>query len=416
MGLEGTLRAFSVTDILQVLGLQRKTGILTIEGKEDTITVSFLAGQIVSADSAASSLEERVGNLLVRTGKLAPEWLVRALEVQKETQQRLGSILLRDRILTADDLREALRLQINRILLASLRWTDGEFRFNPSGLIDHDAGLLVPIPTESLLREAALNLDEWPKLEKKIPSRDLVLRRAGGVENLRLVLTSAQAGDGALLVSAREAETWKWVDGKRRVAEILERAFLSDLDTYRGLRDLLDRNLITPDRLQPATGQTPASRRAWVSARALGLWSIVLLLAASAFREVPRSPWNLLLRPPGERREVVGLLSSVSLARLASIERAVRVYYDSSGQYPRSLEELRAARVLDREAASDPYGRPYRYILRSEEGKFGLYGRDAKGEIDLNLSFERSLAPVSESGPASGKKSPEQRPGVEVIR
>jgi hypothetical protein len=416
MSLEGTLRAFSVTDLLQVLGLQRKTGTLTIEGKGDTITVFFLAGQIVSADSGASSLDERVGTLLVRTGKLAPEWLIRALEVQKETQQQLASILFRDRLLRVEDLRDALRFQISRILIPTLRWTEGDFRFNPSAQIDHDPGLLLPIPTESLLMEAAMVHDELPLLEKLIPSRDLVLRRSAGVENLCLVLTSAQAGDGALLVSAREAETWKWVDGKRRVAEILDRAFLSDLDTYRGLRDLLERTLITPDRLQSATEPLPVSRSRPVSARAIGLWAIVLLLGASAIREVPRNPWNLLLHPPEDRREVVGLFSSVSLARLASIERAVRVYYDSSGQYPRSLEELRAARVLDPAAAYDPFGRPYRYILRSEDGKFGLYGHDAKGEIDLNLSFERSLAPVPEPASAPGRTSPEQRPAVEVIR
>src|SRR6266496_537835 len=125
MGLEGTLRTFSVTDILQVLGLQRKTGILTVEGKEDTITVSFLAGQIVSADSAASSLEERVGNLLVRTGKLAPEQLVRAREARTETHQRLASLLLRDRLLPAEDLHQAIRLQIGRIIHAMFPWKDG---------------------------------------------------------------------------------------------------------------------------------------------------------------------------------------------------------------------------------------------------------------------------------------------------
>ena len=52
MGLEGTLRVFSLTDIFQVLGLQRKSGTLTVEGEDDTVTVSFLGGQVVSADSS----------------------------------------------------------------------------------------------------------------------------------------------------------------------------------------------------------------------------------------------------------------------------------------------------------------------------------------------------------------------------
>ena len=32
MGLEGTLRVFSINDIFQVLGLQRKSGVLVVEG------------------------------------------------------------------------------------------------------------------------------------------------------------------------------------------------------------------------------------------------------------------------------------------------------------------------------------------------------------------------------------------------
>jgi Domain of unknown function (DUF4388) len=414
MGLEGTLRAFSVMDILQVLGLHRKTGILKIEGKEDTITVSFIGGQIVSADSAVSSLDERVGNLLVRTGKLSSEKLTVALETQRTAPLRLAEILLRHRLALTEDLQEALRLQINRIILTSFRWTEGKFRFEEEAATDHDEALLHPIPADSLLMEAAHTFDEQPRLEKRIPSLDLVFRRAGGVENLRLVVTSAETGDGALLVSAREAETWRWVDGKCRVGEILERAFLSDLDVYRGLADLLDRNLVVAERLERAAGRVPAGRARRLSARTIGSWRIVLLLAASAVREFPRNPLNLLLGPRGETRETANFLASVSLARLASIERAVRIYYDSSGHYPRSLEDLLAAKVIDVHLATDPYGRAYRYILRSESGKFSLYGRDSAGGIDLDLSFERSVAPVS--GPAPRGTKPPEQPGVQVVQ
>ena len=268
--------------------------------------------------------------------------------------------------------------------------------------------------------EAVQFLDEWPKLEKKVPSPDMVYRRAPGLENLRLVLSADETGEGALLVSRREAEIWSWVDGRRRVEEILERAFLSDLDAYRALADLQDRNLIVQERLQAPAGTQPDRRDPWISARAIGLWALFLLIAALAVREVPGNPWNLFLHPPGERREAADLLKAVSLGRLGSIERALRVYYDSSGQYPKRVEDLLAAGVLTREAITDPYGRPYRYILRSEDGKFSLYGRNAQGNIDLDLSFERSLAPVSESRPAGKAKPPEQKTGsssrtVEIV-
>ncbi len=400
MGLEGTLAAFSVTDIFQALSMQKKTGTLTVESREDTIKISFLGGQIVSADSASRGLEESIGTLLVRSGRLAAEDLLRVRETQKETRRRLDLLLDRQKLVSSEILREALRLQIGRIVFAAFRCTEGRFRFRPEGVLEQDAALLFPIPADSLLMEAVQFLDEWPKLEKKVSSPDMVYRRTPGLENLRLVLSADETGEGALLVSRREAEVWSWIDGRRRVEEILERAFLSDLDAYRALADLQDRNLIVQERLQAPAGTQPDARDSWISARAIGLWALFLLIAALAVREVPGNPWNLFLHPPGERREAADLLKAVSLGRLGSIERALRVYYDSSGRYPKRVEDLLAAGVLAREAITDPYGRTYRYILRSEDGKFSLYGRNAQGNIDLDLSFERSLAPVSESRPA----------------
>ena len=51
MALEGTLKDFSLADIFQLIGIQRKTGVLTLKSAEDVVTVSFLDGSVVSADS-----------------------------------------------------------------------------------------------------------------------------------------------------------------------------------------------------------------------------------------------------------------------------------------------------------------------------------------------------------------------------
>ncbi len=416
MGLEGTLAAFSVTDVFQVLGLQRKTGTLIVEGKDETIEISFLGGEIVSADAASNGLEERVGDFLVRSGRLTREDLVRARRAQKETRQRLSLLLVQQNLVSSEVLREALQLQIGRIIFAAFRWTEGRFQFRQEGVIDRDGPVLSPMRADSFLADAVQFWDEWPKLEKKVPSREMVYRRAPGLEDLRLVLSAQENGEGALAVSRREAEAWRWVDGGRSVGEILERVFLSDLDAYRALAELQDRNLIVQSRLRPVAGTPPARHGSWISARAVGLWTLFLLIAALAIREAPRNPWNLSLHPLGPRPETTDLLKAVSVSRLATIERALRVYYDSTGQYPKRVEDLLAPGVLTREAITDPYGRPYRYILRSEDGKFSLYGRNAEGNIDLDLSFERSLAPVSESRPGANPRQLEQRPGVRIIR
>ena len=418
MGLEGTLRVFSLTDIFQVLGLQRKSGVLTVEGDDDTVTISFLGGQVVAAESARHRLDNRIGHLLVRAGRISEEQLGEILQTQKETQQRLGFLLIRDRLVTPEDLREALRLQIMRIVFGAFRWTDGRFRFTQEGPIDYDADHMSPVPTESILMEAAQILDEWPMLEKKVRSRHLVFRRAPGVEALRLVLSPDEAREGALAVTKSEAETWRWIDGTRSVSDILERAFLSEFEVYKGLAELLGRNLIVEGRI-PSLAPEPVPAAAARSRRGSSLvvtWLLAAAILAIGAYLVPRNSLNIFIRRPSTRHEVADFLKSVSLERLAAIERGVRVFYDSTGQYPKSLEDLVSAGILDEESMIDPYGRKYRYILRSDDGKFGLYGRNALGEIDLDLSFDRSLAPVAEIHPAANRnRQPERRPGVQVI-
>lgn len=44
MALEGTIKDFGLPDIFQLIGLQRKTGVLTLRAKNETVTVTFESG------------------------------------------------------------------------------------------------------------------------------------------------------------------------------------------------------------------------------------------------------------------------------------------------------------------------------------------------------------------------------------
>lgn len=420
MGLEGTLKVFSLTDIFQMLGLQRKTGVLSVEGEDDTITISFLGGQVVAAESTVRRLDNRLGNLLIRAGYVTQEQLDRVLAVQNETRQRMGFLLVREGLIEPRELREALRLQIARIVYTAFRWPDGRFRFSQEGLVDYDADHMAPVSIDSILMEAAQMVDEWPLFEKKIGSLSAVYRRAPGVESLKVVHGEKNPPEGTLSVSKSEAETWRWIDGKRSIADIMERAFLSDFEVLKGSADLLGRHLIEPGRVEeePAIEPLPEAPAApgAGSGRTIALWAALAALAAFAVYLIPRNPLNVLMRAPGEVAEGVELRRAISLNRVVAVERAVRIYYDSSGRYPRSLEDLVVAGILGEDALRDPYGRFYRYILRAEDGKFGLYGRNARGQIDLDLSLERSLAPVSELRPAPSRPPVQsEKPSVQVV-
>src|SRR5262249_61227028 len=90
MALEGTIKDFGLPDIFQLIGLQRKTGILTLTSDKESVTVTFENGMVVMADSSSKRLEDRIGSVLVKQGKLGKDRLEEALATQQQTLQRLG--------------------------------------------------------------------------------------------------------------------------------------------------------------------------------------------------------------------------------------------------------------------------------------------------------------------------------------
>ena len=113
----------------------------------------------------------------------------------------MGFLLVREGLIDPQELREALRLQIARIVYTAFRWPDGRFRFSQEGMVDYDADHMAPVSIDSILMEAAQMVDEWPLFEKKVGSLAAVYRRAPGVENLRLVSGEKNPPEGTLSVS-----------------------------------------------------------------------------------------------------------------------------------------------------------------------------------------------------------------------
>src|SRR5215210_9601740 len=246
MALEGTLRDFSLADIFQLIGLQRKTGVLTLRGKDDTVTVTFLDGKVVGADSLNRRLENRLGTVLIRTGFLTQDQLNRALEIQKETLQRLGFILTHYGIISAESLKEAIQLQILQIVYRLFRWKDGDYHFSQETTIEYERENVVPITAESILMEGARMMDEWPIIEKRIRSYDMVFRRK--VSDQEIMVVGAEDADEVdfdgdstrrrrggfgekIRISQEEKAIYDMVDGTMPIGEIVEVSRFAEFDT-----------------------------------------------------------------------------------------------------------------------------------------------------------------------------------------
>ncbi len=126
--LEGDLRHFFPTEVLQLLHLSQANGRLELERPGERAELFLERGRPVFARTDGPSV--RAGQVLVHRGLLAPERLERALaEQQARPGRRLGELLVSEGLVEPHDLADAVRDVLRRIVYRVLLWRDGRFRF-----------------------------------------------------------------------------------------------------------------------------------------------------------------------------------------------------------------------------------------------------------------------------------------------
>jgi hypothetical protein len=362
MALEGTIKDFGLPDIFQLIGLQRKTGILTLTNEKDQeiVTVTFENGMVVMADSTARRLEDRLGNVLVKQGKISRGRLDEALGVQKQTLH----------------LRDALQVQVSQIVFRVFRWRDGSYQFSPADSVDYDRENFTPMSADFILMEGIRMVDEWPIIEKKIPSFDIVFRPVVDPSMIQVgaaepdepgsgeIKRGTPAASGRIRLSPEEDRVFRKVDGVRTVQAIIDATGAAEFDVCRTLFDFLNRNLITAE----GRGATPVLPDARERRRASALpgyatTGLVLLLAAGGLAAQVTSPFAITGRPPVVEQGWELLRDSLTWSRLARLDQAIRAWQGTYGAPPQTLEELVEAGLVDHSYLWDPARRPYHYEL-----------------------------------------------------
>jgi hypothetical protein len=409
MALEGTIKDFGLPDIFQLIGLQRKTGLLALKNEKEQVTVTFENGMVVMADSSAKRLEDRLGNVLVKQGKLSKEKLDEALSTQKATLQRMGHILTTGNYITVKDLKDALQVQVSQIVFKVFRWRDGEYHFEPAESVDYDRENFNPMSADFILMEGIRMVDEWPIIEKKIPSMDIVLRavvdpsmievsasREEGVESVLSGLSegrrSAASSFSKIRLTPEEERVYRKVDGTRTVQAIIDATGLGEFEVCRVLFDLLNRSIISTVGRGEAREAMPGQMEAPPSA--IPGYAVLVIVAALSLAAVwtrLATPFAVAGQPPLLAGSYQTLLESVSRGKLQRLDRAVQAYHLWKGRVPRTLDEVVVTGIVDRSYLKDPWGRPFHYALT--EGGYQLGAVDDRGKTDPASVVERNLPP-----------------------
>lgn len=253
MALEGSLRDFDLFSLFNMIKTQGKSGTLVLSRGQEFVKIFFDQGEIVGCDSNQVRMEDRVGAMLVRLGRLSGEELLSMIQLQRQTMKRLGKLLLESGKVTQQDLQDALFHQAMAIIYRTFRWVEGDYRFDSRLPSDSDLEHFSPIPVDTVLMEAARILDEWPEVQKRLPNHSVALARTEQAKTLTLdieqELSSILEGGGRVeggssgLTHEQETVLTYFLE-PRSIAEVLQISRYDELDTCKFIADLYEMHLL----------------------------------------------------------------------------------------------------------------------------------------------------------------------------
>ena len=226
MAIKGSLKEASLPDVIQLLFLGRRTGCLALADRHNFGTIYFDEGSITYA--AIVNRRDRLGDILVRGGRITAEQLQQAVEQQGgEREHKLGEILVGQGAISRDELQHYIRVQIEEAVYYLFTWNSGTFNFE-AGVRPEREDFLVRINPEYLLLEGARRVDEWSLIEKKIPSFDLIFAADG-----------AHIHESGPELSAEQRALVPLLDGTRDVAQVMEESGLVEFEVGKALFGLI---------------------------------------------------------------------------------------------------------------------------------------------------------------------------------
>lgn len=234
MAIEGPLKELSIQDVLQLLDLAHKTGVLTVRSDRwnDEAIIHFAKGTIIFAVRRRST--RRLGQLLIRAGRLTQRELDHALEIQRTNPtRRLAEVLLEMGSIGEEELERQLRFQMEETVYEVMAWTEGYFKFEERSDMSGPR-LLARVRVESLLMEGARRIDEWTRLESKVPSP----------ESIPVLAPTADRADTPLDLRPEEWEVLAHVDGERDIRQIAADLARSAFDVAKTIFGLVSTGVV----------------------------------------------------------------------------------------------------------------------------------------------------------------------------
>ncbi len=171
--LKGDLKEQSLPAILVHLNSIRATGTLRVQTGTFEKKMYLIEGNVIFASSTYE--DDRLGEMLLKAGKINLEQYNRSVEMLKKTGKRQGAILVELGYLTPRDLFWGVKYQVQEIICSLFQLETGQYEFI-SDDVPEDEVITLKISMGKLIFEGVRRINNWTRIKREMPDMKSRLR------------------------------------------------------------------------------------------------------------------------------------------------------------------------------------------------------------------------------------------------
>ena len=231
--LKGNIKNISLPKILTYLHRNRKTGTLVVTTPVFTKKIYLMKGDAIFASSTYE--DDRLGEMLVKAGKITMKQYDASVELLKKTGKRQGSILLELGYLTPKKLFWGVKYQVKEIIYSLFQLENAEYVFGEVETPLQEA-ITLKMSIGNLIYEGVKRIDNWTRIREEMPNTETALKLS--TDPVKLFQD--------VELSSQDKKILSMVNGTKTINELINSSRMSSFEAMKTLYALWSIGIIEP--------------------------------------------------------------------------------------------------------------------------------------------------------------------------